>query len=430
MKVLIVGGGGREHALARCLARSKSVTEGIVAPGNPGTAEIARNIPLTVDDDDGIIAFAKAERVGLVVIGPEAPLVRGMADRLRAVGIPVFGPSAAGAELEGSKAFAKDLMNHNGVPTANFRSFQTAASALGYLSGPLDFPVVVKASGLAAGKGVIICPDLMRAEDAVKKMMVERAFGQSGATVVIESFLAGEELSVHSLCDGKTFHTLPTSQDHKRVFDRDEGPNTGGMGAFSPGRRGAGKELDTIEELVVVPTMHALRKAGRPFRGVLFTGLMMTRSGPRVLEYNVRFGDPETQVILPRMLGDLGIILLACAEGRLAELDPAQLGVDPSPVVTVVLTSAGYPGPFEVGKPISGLREAAKVPGVWIDHAGTALRGDSLVTSGGRVLCVTAKGATLEEARKQAYAAASLIQFEGVHYRKDIGLKAGASSSS
>jgi phosphoribosylamine--glycine ligase len=400
----------------------------LVASGNPGTGEIARNVLLTADDDEALIGLAQQEKVGLVVIGPEAPLVRGLADRFRKEGIPAFGPGAAGAELEGSKAFAKNLMSHSGVPTASYRTFDSVSDALSYLGGPVDFPLVVKASGLAAGKGVVICPDVMRAEDAVKRMMIEKAFGQSGATVILEGFLAGEEVSVHSLCDGKTFHTLPTSQDHKRVFDRDEGPNTGGMGAFSPATRGNGKELDAIEEQVIVPTMHALRKAGRPFRGVLYSGLMMTRSGPKVLEYNVRFGDPETQVVLPRLRGDLGLILLACAEGRLQEIDPIQLEVDPSPMITVVMTSSGYPGPFEVGRPITGIDEASKMPGVHIDQAGTAIRGDRLVTAGGRVLSVSAKGSSLSEARNRAYAAVELIHFEGAHYRKDIGERAARST--
>lgn len=424
MRVLVIGSGGREHALAHCLAKSRSVSRVFAAPGNPGTAEIAANIDATFDDPAGLLDVAKREQVELVVVGPEAPLVRGVADLFRQAGIPVFGPGAAGAELEGSKIFAKDLMGQNGIPTAAYRSFDAVAPALAYLSGPVDFPVVVKASGLAAGKGVVICATRAEAEDAVKRLMVERVFGQAGASVVIESFLSGEEVSIHTLCDGRTFHTLPPSQDHKRLGDGDTGPNTGGMGAFSPAVRGTGKELDLIESQVVLPTVHALRKAGRSFRGVLYSGLMMTRTGPRVLEYNVRFGDPEAQVILPRLRGDLGMLLLACAEGRLKEVDTAALEVAGSAMIAVILASGGYPGAFEAGQPIEGIEDAARMPGVHIFHGGTARGPSGIVTAGGRVLAVAAEGRDLAEARTRAYAAAEKIHFKGMHYRRDIGAAA------
>ena len=438
MKVLVIGGGGREHALVLGLAQAASVSEVWAAPGNAGTAAIAKNLPnLTVDDEGAILALCQREQIGLCVVGPEAPLTHGLADLLRKAGIPVLGPGKGGAELEGSKAFSKNLMHKNGIPTASYRTFEDPRGAELYLRGPseldtmrryemdqVSYPLVVKASGLAAGKGVLICEDREQALEAVHSLMVDRKFGASGSTIVIEEFLRGEEASIHTLTDGKSFFTLPTSQDHKRALDGDQGLNTGGMGAVSPSAILSKGDVKSIESRVVIPTIHALKVDGRPYRGVLYSGLMMTRSGPKVLEFNVRFGDPETQVILPRLKGDLGLLLLACAEGRLGELEAEQLELDDSPMVNVVLAAGGYPGAYRSGEVIEGLEDAAHLEGVTVFHAGTRIEGGQVVTAGGRVLGVAAKGATLQEARDRAYAAVAKISFTGMHYRKDIGARA------
>lgn len=424
MKVLVIGGGGREHALAWKLAQGKSVEKVYVAPGNAGTAKIATNVELSPDDHDAVADFCAASGVGLVVVGPEAPLCRGIGDHLRAKGFPVFGPNEAGAELEGSKAFSKALMSRHGVPTAGFRVFEQPKGAIEYLEGEVAYPVVVKASGLAAGKGVLICADQPTAIEAVKELMEQRRFGASGDTIVIEDFLAGEEVSVHALTDGRTILTLPTSQDHKRAFDDDLGPNTGGMGAVSPSPLLDAERLARVERDVMLPTLNGLAHENRPYRGVLYAGLMVTRGGAKVLEFNVRFGDPETQVLLPRLKCDLGQLLLACAEGRLDAVGDDAFAWDDRAAVSVVLASGGYPGAFTSGHVINGLDAAEEVEGVTVFHAGTALDGDRVVTAGGRVLNVTALGADVEDARRRAYEAVSRISFEKMQYRKDIGVRA------
>lgn len=424
MKVLVVGSGGREHAIAWKLASSPSVTKVIASPGNPGTAACAENRSVAADNVGGLVALAKAEGIDLVVVGPEAPLVKGLADALAKEGIPTFGPEKAGAELEGSKAFSKALMARHGIPTAGFKTFTEVTAARRYLEGNAQWPVVLKASGLAAGKGVLICQDKEEALAGLDQIMVDRSFGASGETVVIEEFLSGEEVSVHCLTDGRTILTLPTSQDHKRARDGDEGPNTGGMGAVSPGGPLDARGLERVEREVLFPTVHALRHDQRRFRGVLYAGLMITRTGPKVLEYNVRFGDPEAQVILPRLQCDFGTLLLACAEGRLEELPDDAFSFDPRVAITVVLASGGYPGAFRRGVPIDGVAKAAALPDVHVFHAGTSGDEGRLTTAGGRVLTVTALGDDVEAARARAYEAAKLISFEGCQYRSDIGHRA------
>jgi len=424
MKVLVIGGGGREHALVWKLAQGESVDEVHVAPGNAGTARIATHVDLVADDHGSVSAYCATAHIDLVVVGPEAPLCRGLGDHLREKGIPVFGPSSGGAELEGSKAFSKGLMSRHGVQTAGFRVFDQSKSATEYLEGEVAYPVVVKASGLAAGKGVLICADQAAAMEAVNELMEDRRFGLSGETVVIEDFLAGEEVSVHALTDGRTILTLPTSQDHKRAFDGDLGPNTGGMGAVSPSPLLDEERLGRVEKDVMLRTLNGLAHENRPYRGVLYAGLMVTRGGAKVLEFNVRFGDPETQVLLPRLRCDLGLLLLACAEGRLDEIGDDAFNWDDRAAVSVVLASGGYPGAFTAGHPISGLDEAEQVEGVTVFHAGTRLDGDRVLTAGGRVLSVTALGHDLEQARERAYEAVGRISFEKMQYRKDIGLRA------
>jgi phosphoribosylamine--glycine ligase len=426
MNILIVGSGGREHALAWKLAQSPLKPRLLCAPGNALLAADAECVAVAPDDDEGLFALVRDRRIDLVAIGPEAPLCRGLADRLRARGVLVFGPDQAAAELEGSKAFAKALMQANGIPTASYRVFARAGEAEDYLHGEIPFPVVVKASGLAAGKGVVICPGLDEALAAIRRLMVDRAFGASGETVVIEECLVGAEVSVHALTDGHTLVVLPSSQDHKRVFDDDQGPNTGGMGAVSPALDYDDGHARRTETEILVPTLHALSRARRPYRGVLYAGLMLTRSGPKVLEFNVRFGDPEAQVLLPRVAGDLLPLLHKTAEGRLEELVPESLAWAPEPAVTVVLCAGGYPGAFKKGDPILGLEEARRVPGVNLFGAGVERVGGELVTAGGRVLAVTAVGATAEEARERAYEAAGRIRFAGMHYRRDIGRRGRA----
>jgi phosphoribosylamine--glycine ligase len=424
MKVLVIGGGGREHALCWKLGQSSAISEVFCAPGNAGTQEVASNIDVSVDDVDALRDVARRTEAGLVIVGPEAPLVAGLGDALREDGVPVFGPGTAGAELEGSKAFAKDVMYRHGIPTAGYRVFDERAPAIEYLEGQVAWPVVVKASGLAAGKGVLICKDRDEAVAAVDAIMVERAFGESGATIVIEDFLSGEEASMHCVTDGETLFSLPTSQDYKRALEGDQGPNTGGMGATSPCVAMSSKRIEEVEEQVLFPTVHAVRRLGSQYRGMIYAGLMLTRSGPKVLEYNVRFGDPETQVILPRLKGDLYEILLTAAEGRLADLSDEAFDWDPRPAITVVLAAEGYPGPARRGDAIEGLEDAKAMKDVTVFHAGTASVAGRPVTSGGRVLGVTALGKDFASAQATAYAAIGKISFPGMQYRPDIGWRA------
>ncbi|MFI5374418.1 MAG: phosphoribosylamine--glycine ligase [Candidatus Rokuibacteriota bacterium] len=415
--VLLVGGGGREHALAWKLAQSPGLGGMIAAPGNPGIAAHARCVPVKDTAIDELVALGQQERPDLVVVGPETPLALGLADRLRAVGLAVFGGSAAAARLESSKVFAKDLMARHRIPTARFGTFRAAAAARAYCR-ELGAPLVVKADGLAAGKGVVVCRTLEEADAAVAQCLEARAFGDAGQTVVIEGFLEGEEASFFALADGTSVLPLTAAQDHKTVWDDDRGPNTGGMGAYSPAPvLDAGMQERVMAE-IVRPTIAAMAAEGVPYRGVLFVGLMITREGPKVIEFNCRFGDPECQAILPRLEDDLLALLLAAATGK--GLPPA-LSWSPRSSVCVVMTSGGYPGHYETGRAITGVEAAAGLAGVNVFHAGTALAGGALVTAGGRVLGVQASGADVASAIRTAYAAVERIRFDGAHYRRDIG---------
>jgi phosphoribosylamine--glycine ligase len=415
--VLLVGGGGREHALAWKLAQSPSLGRMIAAPGNPGIAAHARCVAVKDTAVDELVDLARRERPDLVVVGPEMPLALGLADRLRAAGFAVFGPSAAAARLESSKAFSKDLMARHGVPTARFGTFQDAETARGYCR-ELGVPLVVKADGLAAGKGVIVCRTLEEADRALVLCFDERAFGDSGLTVVVEEFLEGEEASFFALADGAAVLPLAAAQDHKTVWDADRGPNTGGMGAYSPAPVMSDAMQDRVMAEIVRPVIAAMGKEGAPYTGVLFVGLMITREGPKVIEFNCRFGDPECQAIMPRLEGDLLALLEAAATGQGL---PAALSWSPQVSVCVVMTSAGYPGRYETGHPITGVAAAAARPGINVFHAGTAMAGDALVTAGGRVLGVQALGGDVASAVRAAYAGVERIRFEGAHFRRDIG---------
>ena len=422
MNILVLGGGGREHAISWALAKSPRCTELYVAPGNGGTANIARNVKdLNAEDAQAVLAFAQAHNIELVVIGPEAPLVAGVADVLREAGIPVFGPDAQGAQLEGSKTYSKRFMDANGIPTARYQSFTDAASARAYCE-ELGAPLVVKADGLAAGKGVVVAETLDMALDAVEACF-DGSFGDAGQTVVVEEMLTGPECSLLAfVSNGKAFCMAP-AQDHKRAYDGDLGPNTGGMGVYSPVPIVTEEEMATM---ISIMEQSAAATAKDPFendyRGCLYGGFMLTPEGPKVLEFNARFGDPETQVVLPRLEGDLVNIMLAVAEGRPEDI---VLSWSDKWAVSVVLASEGYPGSYEKGKIILGLEEAQDLDGVIVFHAGTALNPDGeLITAGGRVLNVVALGDTFEEARNRAYEACELIKFEGVQYRSDIGRRA------
>lgn len=417
MRVLVVGSGGREHALSWALARSASVESVVCAPGNAGIASVAEVRALDPLDPAAVVALAQSEAADLVVVGPEAPLVAGVADALAGAGIPVFGPMGAGARIEGSKAFAKDVMAAAGVPTAGSLVCNDPAEAKAALDR-FEAPYVVKADGLAAGKGVRICADRPEAEDAIADAMERRVFGDAGAQVVIEEFLDGPEVSLFGLCDGKTVVPMVPAQDFKRALDGDEGPNTGGMGAYSPVPGVTPAMVEDIRELMLAPVLDELAARGIAFVGVLYAGLILTAEGPKVLEFNARFGDPETQVVLPRLRSDLGALLLACARGELAGFGP--LDWDGSACVTVVMASGGYPGDYETGKPITGLDAADAVPGAVVFHAGTRFEGDGIVTAGGRVLSASGLGASVTEARGLAYEAVRRIGFEGAHHRTDI----------
>jgi phosphoribosylamine---glycine ligase len=418
--VLLVGGGGREHALAWKLAGSPRLGRLIAAPGNPGIAAHARCEAVRDTAIADVVALARRERPDLVVVGPETPLAMGLGDQLRAAGFPVFGPSAAAARIESSKAFAKDLMARHGIPTARFATFRDRAEA-GRYCRTLGAPLVVKADGLAGGKGVIICPTLEAADRALALCFEDRVFGESGLTVVVEEFLEGEEVSFFALADGAAVLPLVAAQDHKTIFDGDRGPNTGGMGAYSPAPVFDLAMQERVMAEIVRPVIAAMAKEGAPFAGVLFVGLMITREGPKVIEFNCRFGDPECQAIVPRLEGDLLMLLEAVATGH--GLPPA-VSWSPRASVCVVMTSAGYPGVPETGRPITGTSDAAALPQVNVFHAGTAMADGVLVTSGGRVLGVQAMGADVASAIRSAYAAVERIRFEGAHYRRDIGHQA------
>jgi phosphoribosylamine--glycine ligase len=417
MRVLLVGGGGREHALAWKLAQSPRVTALLAAPGNPGIARHARCADVAADDLDGLLRLAEQERVDLTVVGPEAPLVAGLADRFADKGHAVFGPTAAAARLEGSKAYAKALMARHGIPTARFETFDDAGRAREFCRA-LGAPLVVKADGLAAGKGAIVCATLDEADEAITRCMARREFGDAGARVVVEEFLRGREVSFFALVNGTAAVPLATAEDHKAVYDGDRGPNTGGMGAFCPVPTADPALEARIMRAVVEPTVGALAAAGAPYRGVLYAGLMLTDDGPRVIEFNCRFGDPGCQAILPLVEDDLLPVLDAAARGATLPAPPARRA---GAAVCVTLASGGYPGRYTTGHTITGVDAAEAVPGVQVFHAGTARREGRLVTAGGRVLGVTAVGADMAAAIAAAYEAVGRIRFDGMHYRTDIG---------
>ena len=420
MKVLIVGGGGREHALAWKIAQSPLVSKLYCAPGNAGIASLAECVDIPAEEVHALLKFALREEIGLTVVGPEAPLVAGLADRFEAHGLRVFGPSQRAAELEGSKVFAKHVLRKHGIPTARYDVFETVDAAEEHIR-KASFPLVVKADGLAAGKGVVVCQRREEALEAVARMMKQRVFGDAANRIVVEECLIGEEASILALTDGRTIVPLPSSQDHKRVNDRDEGPNTGGMGAYSPAPVITPEQAARIEREIIIPIVHAMNAEERRYKGVIYAGVMMTDDGPKVLEFNVRFGDPETQPILFRLKGDLVPVLCAIAEGNLQK---AELDWDPRPAVCVVMASGGYPNRYEKGKVITGIEAAEALPDVAVFHAGTALRDGRLVTAGGRVLGVTARGDDIAAAMRRAYQAVGLISFQGAHYRTDIGARA------
>ena len=417
MKVLIVGGGGREHAIAWKVAQSKRVEKIYCAPGNAGIAEYAECVAIGAMEFEKLAAFAKEKEIDLTVVGMDDPLVGGIVDVFEAEGLRVFGPNKAAAILEGSKAFSKDLMKKYNIPTAAYENFDNAEAAIAYLE-TAKFPIVLKADGLALGKGVLICNTLEEAKEGVRTIMLDKQFGESGNTMVIEEFMTGREVSVLTFVDGKTIKTMTSAQDHKRAKDGDQGLNTGGMGTFSPSPFYTKEVEDFCEKYIYQATVDAMRAEGRTFKGIIFFGLMLTEDGPKVLEYNARFGDPETQVVLPRMKIDIVDVFEACIDGTLDQVD---LEFEDNAAVCVVLASAGYPEKYEKGFPITGLEEFKKHDGYYCFHAGTKFDGETIVTNGGRVLGVTAKGADLKEARANAYAATEWVQFDNKYKRNDIG---------
>lgn len=419
MKVLIVGSGGREHALAWKLGQSNSVKELIIAPGNGGTAQEGENVPVQAGDIPGLVALAKERHVDMVVVGPEEPLVLGLANSLANEGVPCFGPDAYAANLEGSKAFSKTLMAEAGVPTAPFAVFDQFEQAAGFVEQQ-GAPLVVKADGLAAGKGVVVAQTVDEALKALESIMLDRTFGSAGESVVIEAALQGEEASFLAFSDGRRIALLPSSQDHKAIFENDEGPNTGGMGAYSPAPVLPAADYERTSKLTIAPVIRQMDKSGHPYKGILYAGLMYTQQGPQVLEYNVRFGDPECQPLLMRLDADLAEVMLACIEGR---LDTVEVKNRPETSICVVMAAKGYPGAYPKGMEIHGVADAEKLDGVKVFHAGTALQDGKVYSTGGRILGVTALGADLAAARDKAYEAVERIHFENNFYRKDIGAK-------
>ena len=421
MKVLVIGGGGREHAIAWRLSKDNNgKNEIFCAPGNAGTASFATNVPIGAEDVHDLVAWAQLARPDLVVVGPEAPLCLGIADELRSIGLEVFGPGKEGAQIEGSKAFAKEVMAAANVPTAHAETFTDPDEAIRALDR-FGLPVVIKADGLAAGKGVLICQTRDEAVAGIKDILTDRRFGEAGASLLVETFLEGEEASILAIVDGEKFAVLPAAQDHKRIFDHDEGPNTGGMGAYSPAPVVTDEISKIAVEKVFKPVVAELAKRGIDYRGVLYAGLMIGPAGVNVLEFNCRFGDPETEVILPRISGNFTELLLSCAKD---ELDPASLVLRDEPCATVVMASEGYPGSYPKGREITGLADAESESSTTVFHAGTAMKDGKIVTSGGRVLTVTATGKTLREAVDKAYAGVRKIHFDGAQYRTDIAHRA------
>lgn len=418
MRILVVGSGGREHALCWKISQSPEVSRVFCAPGNGGIASVAENVDIPAEDLAGLRNFAAENGVDLTVVGPEAPLCAGIVDVFEEAGLKAFGPNKAAAEIEGSKVFARELCRRHRIPSPGFWVFDDVIKARSFLEQRDEGPIVVKASGLAAGKGVTVAPDLATARGAVADCLEKERFGTAGRTVVLEEFLEGPELSVMTLTDGSTIVPWEPARDHKPVFDGDEGPNTGGMGAVSPVEV-LPRVLRQIETQIVFPSIHALNREGRAYRGFLYTGLMLTQSGPKVLEYNCRLGDPETQPLLMRLQSDIVPMLLHAVDGTLDRIEAPVW--DPRVAVCVMATSKGYPGDYRKGQPIFGLDEVATGPDLQVFHSGTALRGGDTVTAGGRVLSVSALGDTLEAAREKAYGTLARIEFQGMHFRRDIG---------
>ena len=418
MNVLVIGSGGREHALCWKIKQSEKVQRLYCAPGNGGIAQVAECVPIDVEDVEGLLKFALSKKIDLTVVGPELSLVKGIVDVFSQKGLKIFGPSQEASQLEGSKIFCKEFMHRRNIPTAVFKIFDNAPEALVFLE-KAQFPLVVKADGLAAGKGVYVCQNLKEAQIAIDDMMVKNVFGPAGKRVIIEECLIGQEASVLAVCDGKHFLVLPTAQDHKRIFDEDIGPNTGGMGTFSPNPLVGPAVLDQIIARIIEPAVRGMYQEGMPFKGVLYAGIMLTADGPKTLEFNVRFGDPETQCILPRLKTDILELLLGSCEGRLTEL---RIKWDERACVCVVVASGGYPGKYQSGFAIKGL-DSIQDEDTVVFHAGSKNDGGVLVTSGGRVLGVTALEANLEKARAKAYEAVEKIEFEHMFFRRDIGTK-------
>ncbi len=419
MKVLVVGSGGREHTICWKLAQSLKVEKIFCAPGNAGISEVAEIVNIGAMDFEALIEFAKKEKIDLTVVGMDDPLVAGIVDRFEREGLRIFGPRANAAIIEGSKAFSKELMKKYNIPTAKYETFESYEKAVEYVKAG-DFPVVLKADGLALGKGVLICNNLEEAIDGLQTIMVDKKFGESGNKVVIEEFLTGQEMSVLSFCDGKTIVPMVSAQDHKRALDGDKGLNTGGMGTFSPSRVYSEEIAKDCMEKIYKPTVEALSKEGREFKGIIFFGLMLTEKGMKVIEYNARFGDPETQVVLPRLKTDLLDIFEACIDGKLEEVDVKW---EDNACACVILASGGYPEKYEKGYEIFGLEDIKKVENTIVFHSGTAFKDGKFITNGGRVLGVTGVGKTLDEAIKTAYNGVNLVDFKDKHFRKDIGIK-------
>ena len=420
MNVLLIGNGGREHAIAWKLAQSKDLDKLYIASGNPGTARCGQNVPIKAEDTDKLLTFARENSVGLVVVGPEDPLAAGIVDAFESAGINAFGPAAAAARLEADKAFAKQLMRSASIPTAEARTFDRFADAKAYIA-TRDEAVVVKAAGLAKGKGVFVCDDPADGILAAEKIMCDKIFGPAGNKIIVEDKLLGEEASILAFVDGRNIYVMESSQDHKPIGDGDTGPNTGGMGAYSPAPVVTEEIMSQITREILVPVVDSMNRNGTPYKGVLYAGIMITPAGPRVLEFNVRFGDPETQPILMRLKSDLLQVCLAVCKGTLEDV---TLRWDPRPAVCVVMASGGYPDNYQKGKKITGLDEAEQIQDVIVFHAGTKTQNGDIVTDGGRVLGVTALGQTIADAKIRAYQAVEKIKFEGAYYRRDIAGKA------
>ena len=419
MRVLVIGGGGREHALIWKISQSPKVTKVFCAPGNAGTAAIANNVPIPADQIDQLLEFAQENEIGLTVVGPEQPLVMGIVDCFQEKGLRIFGPSARAAELEGSKAFSKNIMKKYDLLTAKYETFTSHEKAILYVDKE-NGPIVVKASGLAAGKGVILCRNAEEGRNAVDTIMKDKSFGSAGDEVVIEEFLEGQEVSVLAFTDGNTVLLMDSAQDHKAALDGDQGPNTGGMGAYSPAPVFTDLIRQKVRDNIMFPLVRAMKAEGRPYQGIIYAGLMLTKLGPKILEFNARFGDPETQPLLVRMESDIVPLFEACIDGTLEQCD---LKWKPETSVCVVMAAKGYPGSYEKGKEISGLDEAGALPDVVVFHAGTKGEGGKVLTNGGRVLGITATGPDTPSAIAKAYEAVNKIKWDGIHYRKDIAAR-------